>query len=286
MGRFWSCVFLMVPVLGVMAFACAMFDLWPMSGGAFSFPAGHWLPENINDGGHMIDQLFMFILYLTGVVFIATSSAMFWFLWKYDADRNPQPVKFTHGSHNLEIIWSILPAVVLLFIAIYQMNAWADAKLRRPTLPGVDGKLGTHDDKPKPPIVEVTGRQFEWQLRYAGKDGELGTPDDLFTVNDMHLPANEDIVMTLKSQDVLHSFFLPNLRVKQDAVPGMRQFVWFRASKSGIYDIVCAELCGWGHYKMRGRVTFEPREKFDRWLDQQFTEQERSEFTPSTGDEK
>jgi cytochrome c oxidase subunit 2 len=110
-GRFWSLIFLLVPILGVMAFVCAMFDLWPMNGGDFSFPAGHWLPENINEGGHMIDQLFMFILYLTGVVFIATSTTLFYFMWKYDAERNPQPVKFTHGSHNLEIIWSILPAV-------------------------------------------------------------------------------------------------------------------------------------------------------------------------------
>jgi cytochrome c oxidase subunit II len=139
--------------------------------------------------------------------------------------------------------------------------------------------------QPKPPLVEVSGRQFEWQLRYAGKDGQLGTADDVFTVNDMHLPSHEEIVMTLKSQDVLHSFFLPNLRVKQDAVPGMRQFVWFRANQTGIYDIVCAELCGWGHYKMRGRVTFEPREKFERWLEEQFAEQERSEFKPATGDE-
>jgi cytochrome c oxidase subunit 2 len=275
-GRFWSFLFLLVPILGVMVFVCAIFDLWPMNGGPLSFPAGHWLPENINEGGHMIDQLFMFILLLTGVVFIGTSAALFWFMWKYDADRNTEPVKFTHGSHNLEIIWSILPAVTLLFIAIYQMNAWADAKLRRPMLA---------NGQPKPPLLEVTGRQFEWQLRYAGKDGELGTRDDIITVNDMHLPMNEDIVMTLKSQDVLHSFFLPNLRVKQDAVPGMRQFVWFRGSKSGIYDIVCAELCGWGHYKMRGRVTFESRERFDRWLEQQFEEQERSEFKPSTGEE-
>ena len=275
MGRFWSFLFLLVPILGVMVFVCAIFDLWPMNGGPLSFPTAHWLPENINEGGHMIDQLFMFILLLTGVVFIGTSAALFWFMWKYDADRNTEPVKFTHGSHNLEIIWSILPAVTLLFIAIYQMNAWADAKLRRPMLA---------NGQPKPPLVEVTARQFEWQLRYAGKDGELGTRDDVILVNDMHLPMNEDIVMTLKSQDVLHSFFLPNLRVKQDAVPGMRQFVWYRGNKSGIYDIVCAELCGWGHYKMRGRVTFESRERFDRWLEQQFEEQERSEFKPATGE--
>lgn len=286
MGRFWSILFLLVPILGVMAFVCAIFDLWPMSGGTLSFPAGHWLPDNINDEGHMIDKLFMFILYLTGIVFIGTSIALFWFMWKYDAEKNPQPTKFTHGSHNLEIVWSILPAVTLLFIAIYQMNAWADAKLRRPTIPGPDGRLGTADDLPKPPLVEVTGRQFEWRLRYAGKDGVIGTPDDIQTVNDMHLPVDDEIVMTLKSADVLHSFFLPNLRIKQDAVPGMKQYLWFRANRTGVYDIVCAELCGWGHYKMRGRVTFESREKFDRWLEQQYAEQERSEYQPSTGDEE
>lgn len=281
MGRFWSLLFLAVPILGVLAFVSAMLDLWPMNGGAFAFPKSHWLPQNINDGGHMIDKLFLFILYLTGAVFVGTSLTLFWFLWKYDAAQNTAPVKFTHGSHNLEIVWSILPAVTLLFIAIYQMNAWADAKMRRPTLSaGADGHLGTPDDEYVPPLVEVTARQFEWRLRYAGKDGKLDTEDDVHLVNDLHLPANEDIVLTLKSQDVLHSFFLPNLRIKQDAVPGMKQLVWFRGNQTGIYDIVCAELCGWGHYKMRGRITFEPREKFDRWLESQLAEQQRSEFKP------
>ncbi|MGE3776429.1 MAG: cytochrome c oxidase subunit II, partial [Pirellulaceae bacterium] len=257
MGRFWSLLFLLVPILGVLAFVCAIFDVWPMNGGAFAFPKGHWLPANINDHGHMIDTLFMFILYLTGIIFIGTSVALFWFMWKYDADKNPQPVKFTHGSHTLEIVWSILPAATLLFIAIYQMNAWADAKLRRPSLPGLDGKLGTADDQMKPPLVEVTGRQFEWRIRYAGSDGVIGTPDDVHGVNDLHLPVNEEVVVQIKSQDVLHSFFLPHMRIKQDVVPGMKQFVWFRANTSGVYDIVCAELCGWGHYKMRGRMTIE-----------------------------
>ena len=128
MGRIWSFLFLLIPVFGVLTFVCAMFDIWPMNGGAFAWPKGHWLPININDHGHMIDSLFMFILYLTGIIFIGTATTMFWFMWKYDADVNAQPVKFTHGSHTLEIVWSILPAVTLLFIAIYQMNAWADSK--------------------------------------------------------------------------------------------------------------------------------------------------------------
>jgi cytochrome c oxidase subunit 2 len=236
---------------------------------------GHWLPPNINEHGQVIDNLFLFILYLTGAIFLGTGLAFFWFLWKYDAARNPQPVAYTHGSHTLEVVWSILPAATLVFIAIYQMNAWADAKLRRPVLS--NGQL-------KPPIAEITGRQFEWRIRYAGQDGKVGTEDDVELVNDLHLPVNEEIVLSIKSMDVLHSFFLPNLRVKQDVVPGMKQFVWFRATRTGVYDIVCAELCGWGHYKMRGRVTFESREQFDRWLARAAEAQNQAEFTPTTGD--
>ncbi|MDA1052021.1 MAG: cytochrome c oxidase subunit II [Planctomycetota bacterium] len=279
MGRFWSLLFLSVPVIGVLTFVCAMGNLWPMSGGSFSFPADHWLPVNVSENGAVIDRLFMFILGLTGVIFVATGIALFFFLWKYDAEKNAEPVKFTHGSHALEIVWSVLPAAILLFIAIYQMNAWADAKLRRPT-----ETIGT-TEVPKRPLVEVTGRQFEWRLRYAGEDGEIGTPDDLYTVNELHIPVDEEIVIAIKSEDVLHSFFLPNLRIKQDIVPGMKQFVWFRANQTGTFDVVCAELCGWGHYKMRGRMTIESREKFDVWLDKQIEEQERSEFTPKAGDE-
>ncbi len=90
----------------------------------------------------------------------------------------------------------------------------------------------------------------------------------------------------LTSNDVIHSFYVPELRVKQDVVPGMKQFVWFRGNRSGVYDIVCAELCGWGHYKMRGKMTLEPRDKFDAWLADQLAEQQRSGFQPKTGGEE
>lgn len=280
MGRFWSFLFLMVPVLGVGTFVWAMAGFWPMQ--------GHWLPVNINDHGGVIDSLFLFILVLTGIIFAATGVVFFWFLWKYDAAKNTQPVTFSHGSHTLEVVWSILPAATLVFIAVYQMNAWADAKLRRPMLAGADGKLGTVDDVPQPPIVEVTGRQFEWRLRYPYTKPENWRPGDPYTfgendvyiVNDLHLPVHEEVVVSIKSQDVLHSFFLPNMRVKQDVVPGMKQFVWFRANRPGVYDVVCAELCGWGHYKMRGRLTIESRADFDRWLAQQHAEQNTASFAP------
>ncbi len=268
MGRFWSLLFLMVPIFGVGTFVWAMAGWWPM--------AGHWLPENINSHGGVIDSLFMFILVLTGVIFIATTGVMFWLMWKYDAGQHTEPVAFTHGSHTLEVVWSIIPAATLVFIAIYQMNAWADAKMRRPLLP--DGVTL------RPALAEITGRQFEWRIRYAGEDGVVGTPDDVQLVNDLHLPVNEEIVLAIKSQDVLHSFFLPHLRVKQDVVPGMQQFVWFKATRARTkpYDIVCAELCGWGHYKMRGRLVVQSRADFDTWLDEQWDEQETSSFTKPT----
>ncbi|HEX3872425.1 MAG TPA: cytochrome c oxidase subunit II [Pirellulales bacterium] len=238
MSRYWSILFLLVPILGVALF------VWAAGGGM-------WLPRDISEHGHEIDHLWNFILILTGVVFVATEVVLFWFLWKYDASVNHEPVKFMHGSHNLEVIWTILPASTLLFIAIYQMNAWADVKMRKPDMPAT---------------VEVMARQFEWRLRYPGSDGKFDTPDDIHYVNDLHIPVDEEILVDLKSMDVLHDFFLPNMRIKQDAVPGMVIPVWFRATDQGQFDLVCAELCGWGHYKMKGRLTVESRSDFDAWL--------------------
>jgi cytochrome c oxidase subunit 2 len=245
-GKLWSLLFLLVPVLGVGLF------WWAAAGNM-------WLPPDVSEHGHRIDHLFDFILILTGVVFVATEVILFWFLWRYDANSNTDPVKYTHGSHNLEVVWTILPAATLLFIAIYQMNVWADVKMNKPDMD---------------PTVEVVGRQFEWRLRYPGKDGKLDTPDDIHAVNDMHLPLDEEILVTLKSMDVLHDFFLPNMRIKQDAVPGMKIPVWFRAMEPGTYDLVCAELCGWGHYKMKGRVTIESRKDYEAWLQELYATQE------------
>ena len=270
MGRLWSVLFLLVPIVGVGVFVCAIADV--------GYFRGHWFPEDISEHGYIIDGLFNFIMYLTGAIFIGTGITLFLFLWKYDGAKNTQDVKYSHGSHVLEVVWSILPAATLLFIAIYQMDTWAGAKLRQPTLPGPDQIVGTEDDIPKAAMAQVTGRQFEWRIQYAGDDGVIGTPDDLFTVNDLHVPENEEIVLQMKSMDVLHSFFLPNLRLKQDLVPGMKQYVWFKPKKVGVYDIVCAELCGWGHYKMKGRITVESDKDFQAYLSNLKAEQNRTEL--------
>jgi cytochrome c oxidase subunit 2 len=279
-AKYWAFLFLLVPILGVGLFAAA--------------PALRmWLPADMSEHGHTIDHLFVFIMYLTGAVFIATEVVLVWYLWKYDANSNPAPTKFTHGSHSLEVVWTILPAATLLFIAIYQINAWADQKLeRRAPLASVgpDGEAGTSDDVPKAPTAEITGRQFEWRIRYPGPDGILHTSDDLLDINDLHIPVDEEIVLVIKSEDVLHSFFLPNFRVKQDVVPGMKQKVWFKAVKGSegrSYDLVCAELCGWGHYKMKGRLTVDTQSDYRKWLEQLSFEQHRtSEPAPLTEEEQ
>jgi cytochrome c oxidase subunit 2 len=225
--NFWALLFLLVPILGVATFVFApLYNIW--------------LPRDVSEHGRTIDGLFMFILYLTGAVFIVTEVVLFYFAWKYDAKKNAKPVEFSHGSHSLEVVWTIIPAVTLLFIAIYQMDAWAANKMRMPDVQ---------------PACEVTGRQFNWDFRYPGPDGELHTADDVVrTDGNLYLPYGEEVLLKITSADVLHSFFLPNLRLKQDVVPGMMQNMWFKAKEGGSFDIVCAELCGWGHYKMKGRI--------------------------------
>ena len=252
MHRLWSFLFLFVLVGGVLTF-------W------YAPDYRIWFPEDVSRWGYKQDELFMFILYLTGVVFVATEGVLFWFLWKYSKKDASREVQHTHGNHSLEVVWTILPAATLLFIAIFQLNAWADFKVRRPMLPGPDGIDGTADDVPQPSTLEVRGRQFEWRLRYPGKDGKLYTEDDLFTVNEIVIPVGETIIVDLKSEDVLHSFFIPSMRVKQDAVPGMKIPVWFKPMKTGSYDLACAELCGWGHYKMKGLIRVVTPEEYDDW---------------------
>lgn len=116
-GMFWALLFLAVPVLGVATFAIAP-------------SINVWLPKDVSEHGASIDSLFYFILALTGVVFVVTEVLLFWFLWKYDESKQNGAATYIHGSHTLEVVWTIIPAATLLFLAIYQMNAWADVKMR------------------------------------------------------------------------------------------------------------------------------------------------------------
>jgi cytochrome c oxidase subunit II len=270
--RYWSVLFGVAAFLSVLSFVYAPFspDWWVPEAGT---PA-----HVISTFGKEIDSLFIIILWITGIVFIGTQVVLVWSQYRFadelDAQGKPvRPAQYFHGSQRLEVIWTIIPAAILVFIALYQMGTWASIKFRS-AAPRV------------PALAEITGRQFQWVMRYPGADSKLNTSDDLFTVNDLHFVKNKQALIYLKSSDVLHSFFLPILRIKQDAVPGMTIPVWFDSDTAGDFELVCAELCGWGHYKMRGKVTIHETEaEFQKWFDEQMAEQNRSQLTMTTGSE-
>ena len=263
--RYWSILFALAAVFCIGVFAYAPFS------------PNWWLPNPPGEPHHVvstfgrdIDSLFLIILWITGVAFVGTQIALVWVAWKY-VDGPGRVATYFHGSQRLEVVWTIIPAAILVFIALYQMGAWASIKFRG-SMPKVQ------------PLAEVTARQFQWVIRYPGPDGKLHTPDDLYTVNDLHFVKGKPALIHLRSTDVLHSFFLPQLRVKQDAVPGLTIPVWFDSDRKGDFELVCAELCGWGHYKMRGKVTIhENQSEFDEWHAKALAEQNRSQLAVAAG---
>jgi cytochrome c oxidase subunit 2 len=268
--RYWSILFALAAIFSVGTFLYAPFS------------SDWWLPNPISDYHHVvstfgreIDSLFLIILWITGLVFIGTQVVLVYVAYRYvdrkDAEGRPvRAAQYFHGSQRLEVIWTIIPAAILVFIALYQMGTWAQIKFR--------------SSAPKvPPLAEITARQFQWVMRYPGPDGKLNSPDDLVLVNDLHFVKNQTALIYLKSSDVIHSFFLPQMRIKQDALPGLTIPVWFDCDTAGKYELVCAELCGWGHYKMRGSVTVhETDEEFQKWLAQKLAEQNQSQLTMAT----
>jgi cytochrome c oxidase subunit 2 len=257
---------------------------------------GWKLPENAASYGPKVDGLFHLILAVTGIAFVLTEVILVWGMWRY-VGRPGQKSPYIHGHHKLEMIWTAVPAIILLFIAFAQVSAWADIKYQ--------------SRMPDPDLVfEVSARQFEWRFRYptaelldemtgsgrwksTGKDVAAKWEknphmDDVRATNEVHIWKDANVRMYLKTRDVLHSFFLPNLRIKQDALPGKTIPVYFDAKdmKGGNckydeatktwkflpdkeWELACAELCGWGHYKMRGHLYIhETKEDYLRWLKQ------------------
>lgn len=264
--RYWSLLFAFAALftVGVSLWSTTTSDQWLPS------PPGGSVGEVVSTAGHEIDHLYIMILWITGVVFIGTQITLVWCQWRY-ADAPGRVATYFHGSQKLEVIWTVIPSGILVFIALYQMGTWASIKFRS-SMPKVQ------------PVAEVTARQFQWVFRYPGPDAKLHTSDDLFTVSDLHFVKGRPTLIQLRSSDVLHSFFLPQFRIKQDAVPGLTIPVWFDSDRAGTFELACAELCGWGHYKMRGNVTVhDSQSDFDEWQTKAIAEQNRSQLTLAAG---
>jgi cytochrome c oxidase subunit 2 len=215
---------------------------------------GRWFPESISTYGADIDGVFYLIYYIVGFWFILTLAAIGYFIVRYRRRPGTAAV-YVRGDRWRELSWILIPAAIVLILDLGIDSAgarvWDTVKVHLP-------KGDVH--------LDVTAKQFEWMVTYPGPDGTRGTADDFVVNSELHVPTGKDIRVTLRSQDVLHSFFLPNVRLKQDAVPGRAIDVWFNVTKPGEYELACAELCGFGHYAMRGQFIVHTPEDYDRWV--------------------
>ena len=208
-----------------------------------------WLPVDVSTFGREIDSLFYAIYYITGATFILVTVLLIAFLIIY-RQRDGRRATYSHGNTTLEIVWTIIPAAILVVLSFMSVSTWAKVKRHAPE----------SDFE-----VQVTAKQFNWEVAYPGADGKLGTEDDVVFDNDLHVPVNKVIRVHLLSKDVIHSFFLPNLRLKQDAVPGRNILLWFEATQPGKYELPCAELCGFGHSGMKGWLYVHTPEEYAKW---------------------
>jgi cytochrome c oxidase subunit II len=235
-----------------------------------------WLPHGASQSAAFIDHQFALTYVLMGIVFVAAQGALGWLAWKYRDDGSPRKVEYSHGNTKLEVIWTTLTAILFVGLNLMGSHVWASERFEPPAAGSVQ--------------VEVTGMQFAWYFRYPGPDGKYGrtepklmdpsagndaaigldttdpaAKDDVVT-GTMYLPVNREVDITLRAVDVIHSFFVPSFRFKQDAVPGLAIHMHFTPTEVGDYEIPCAELCGLGHYKMHGMLHVLSQEDFDKWL--------------------
>ncbi len=242
-----------------------------------------WFPAVASATGGAIDSQFHYTLIAMGVVFVAAQVGLGLFVWKY-RDRPGATATYSHGNTTLEVVWTTLTALLFFGLGIAGARLWAQERFEPPPSDAVK--------------VEVTGLQFAWYFRYPGKDGKFGatkpelidasaggeaavgldttdpaSKDDV-VVGTMYLPVNRTVDLTLRSQDVIHSFFVPSMRFKQDAVPGLMIHMHFTPDKVGDYEIACAELCGLGHYKMHGILKVVSQNDYDAWLSQRLAEKQ------------
>jgi cytochrome c oxidase subunit 2 len=235
-----------------------------------------WLPVGASAAAAGIDHQFAITYLLMGIVFVAAQVGLGLFAWKYRERNSASPALYSHGNNRLEIIWTVLTFVLFVGLNLMSSSIWASERFR-PAGPGAVR-------------VEVTGMQFAWYFRYPGPDGKFGatkpesidasaggeaaigldttdaaSKDDVVT-GTMYVPVNREVELILRAHDVIHSFFVPAMRFKQDAVPGLAIPMHFTPITTGDYEIACAELCGMGHYKMHGMLKVVSQEEFDKWL--------------------
>jgi len=252
--------------------------------------SGKILGKPASDHGVHIDTMLYITLALTGIVFFITQIALFWFSFKYQESDNRKAFYFPHNN-KLELIWTVIPAITLTVLVGFGIFYW----------------FKITGDAPKDAmVVEVTGSQFKWEFRYPGADGKLGkkyyrqinegannplgqvwedstNKDDIYVApgDPMHLVVNKPVKLIINAKDVIHDVGLSHFRLKMDAVPGTPTTMWFTPTKTTaqmrqetgdpefVYEISCDQMCGQGHFKMRGQIIVETQEEYDLWMAKQ-----------------
>lgn len=258
-------------ITGVLMFILAIATLLLFVGQKLLFGSVlWWFPEGISEHASAIDAQFMRTLVVVGISFTAAQFALGYAVIRFGRKGDARAV-YTHGSNKLEVTWTMITAAVFVVLAILGQRVWANLHLN-----------AAADNSAR---IEVVAQQFQWNFHYSGADGTFGRtearyiddsalnfvgldPTDQAGKDDAQLttlviPVNRPVELTLRSKDVIHSFFVPALRFKQDTLPGMAIKVHFTAKKEGKYEIPCAELCGSLHYNMKSNLLVIPSDEFD-----------------------
>ena len=231
-----------------------------------------WFPEAISEHAPALDRQFFITILVVGISFAAAQVALGWAVWKFrDTGKPGDRAVYSHGSNKLEVIWTVITAVIFIALAVMGQSVWASLRL--------------HDAPPGSYTVEVVAQQFQWNFHYAGADKKFGKTDpaliddgalnfigldakDPAAADDavtaaLAIPVNRPVELRLRSKDVIHNFWVPQLRFKQDLVPGMEIKVHFTAQRVGKYEVACAELCGQLHFKMKSYMLVLPEDELN-----------------------
>ncbi|MGO9450672.1 MAG: cytochrome c oxidase subunit II [Candidatus Binataceae bacterium] len=212
-----------------------------------------YFPENVSTFGGSIDHVFWLILYIVGFFFVVAQVLLVYFVIRYRR-RAKTPAFYNRGDTPREAAWVLVPALIVLCLDL-----------------GIDAAGHRAWDLvkgPPPPAqveVKVTAKQFNWNFTYPDAAGKLDAADSVTLENELHVPVGKVVRLTLTSEDVIHSLWVPNLRLKQDVVPGRTIIAWFEATKAGHYEIGCTELCGFGHYSMHGDLFVDTEADYAKW---------------------
>lgn len=259
---------------------------------------GKVLPPETSDHGEKIDTMIVITLWITGIVFVITQVLLFWFSFKYQ-EKPDRKAYFLPHNNRWEMIWTVIPAIVLSVLVGFGLYYWYEITGEAPK----DAQ-----------VVEVTGSQFKWEFRYPGKDNRLGKKyfkqisatnplgqiwndpdnrDDKYATQEMHIVVNKPVKLVIGAKDVIHDVGLSHFRMKMDAVPGIPTTMWFtpkyttRQMKEKYgddfnYELSCDQMCGAGHYTMRGVVIVESQAEFNVWLAKQQNPYEAANTNPTT----